>query len=61
MLDIPLAAALHVLVLRLWVERMDRAGVDPGLPPRPERTHEPRPGLLRRTFGPALGAAFRRR
>ncbi len=60
-LAIPLAAALHVLVLRLWVEKMDRAGVDPGLPPKPERAHERRPGLLRRTLGPALGAAFRRR
>ena len=60
-LAIPLAAALHVLVLRLWVERMDRAGVDPGLPPKPERAHERRTGLLRRTFGPALGAALRRR
>lgn len=59
-LAIPLAAALHVLVLRLWVERMDRAGVDPGPPPKPERAPERRPGLLRRTLGPALGA-FKRR
>lgn len=58
-LAIPLAAALHVLVLRLWVERMDHSGVDPGLLPKPERTLERRPGLLRRTLGPALGA-FRR-
>ena len=60
-LAIPLAAALHVLVLRLWVEKMDHLGVDPGLPPKPERVPKRRPGLLRRTFGPALGAAFKRR
>ena len=43
---IPLTAAAQVLVRRLWIEGMDRSGVDPKPPPKPERTSEP--GLLGR-------------
>ena len=50
-LAVPLAAALQVLVRRLWVERMDRSGVDPSPPPKTDRTLKKRPGLLRRALG----------
>lgn len=57
-LAIPLAAASQVLVRRLWVERMDRSGVDPKPPPKPERP--PERGPLRRVLGVALGVVKRR-
>lgn len=60
LLAVPLAAALQVLVRRLWVEGMDRSGVDPDPPPRPERAPEGGSGPLRRALGAALGA-FKRR
>jgi predicted PurR-regulated permease PerM len=41
---IPLAAASQVLVRRMWVERMDSSGVDPGPPPKPERSPKRGPG-----------------
>ena len=50
-LAVPLAAASQVLVRRLWVERMDRSGVDPSPPPKTDRTLKKRPGLLRRALG----------
>ena len=55
-LAIPLTAASQVLVNRLWVERMDRSGVDPKPPSEPERG----PGPLRRVLGVALGVVKRR-
>lgn len=36
LLAVPLVAALHVLVLELWIKRMDRTGVDPDPPPKEE-------------------------
>ncbi|MEJ7840963.1 MAG: AI-2E family transporter [Rubrobacter sp.] len=45
---IPLAAASQVLVRRLWVERMDRSGVDPNPPAEIGRAPKRGPGLLRR-------------
>ena len=45
---IPLAAASQVLVRRLWVEKMDHAGVDSKPPPKPERAGGHGSGLLSR-------------
>ena len=36
LLAVPLVAALHVLVLELWIKRMDRTGIDPDPPPKEE-------------------------
>lgn len=36
LLAVPLVAALHVLVLELWIKRMDMTGVDPDPPPKEE-------------------------
>lgn len=47
----PLAATSQVLVRRLWVERMDRSGVDPNPPPKTDRTLKNRPRLLRIVLG----------
>ncbi|CAA9413134.1 MAG: hypothetical protein AVDCRST_MAG01-01-1745 [uncultured Rubrobacteraceae bacterium] len=55
-LAVPLTAASQVLVNRLWVEGMDRIGVDPKPPSEPERG----PGPLRRALGIALGVVKRR-
>ena len=59
-LAVPLAAASQVLVRRLWVEGMDRSGVDPKPPPQIGRTSERAPGPLRRALGFALGVVKRR-
>jgi predicted PurR-regulated permease PerM len=57
-LAIPLAAASQVLVRRLWVEGMDRSGVDLDPPPKPGRAPERGPEPLRRAL--ALGFVRRR-
>ncbi|HEV2742603.1 MAG TPA: hypothetical protein VGV91_05565 [Rubrobacter sp.] len=51
-----MTAASQVLVNRLWVEGMDRSGVDPKPPSEPERG----PAPLRRALGVALGVVKRR-
>ncbi len=47
----PLAAISQVLVRRLWVERMDRSGVDPNPPPKTDQAPKNRPRLLRIVLG----------
>ena len=59
-LAVPVAAASQVLVRRLWVERMDRSGVDPNPPQKIDQTPKDRSGLLHRTKDAAL-AILRRR
>src|SRR3712207_2948130 len=56
LIAIPLAAALHVLVHELWVQRMDEKGTDPNPPPKEEPSKTKRIGRLWRV----VGAPFRR-
>ena len=58
-LAVPVAAASQVLVRRLWVERMDRTGIDPNPPPKPEHAPERTPTPLRRVLGAVLGTLKR--
>jgi len=51
LIAVPLAAAVQILARRLWVEEMDRTGVDPKPPPEIEQMPERRPGPLRRALG----------
>ncbi|CAN5167885.1 hypothetical protein BH24ACT19_BH24ACT19_13630 [soil metagenome] len=51
---IPLVAALHVLMIELWIKRMDSLGTDPDPPkeePEKEETPKQKVGRLRRVAG----------
>jgi predicted PurR-regulated permease PerM len=47
LLAVPLVAALHVLLRKLWIERMDQMGIDPN-PPEEEQRPKRRVRRLRR-------------
>lgn len=59
LLAVPLVAALHVLMRELWIERMDRIGVDPDPPPKekPDKPPKKRMQKARRLMGRALQSA----
>ena len=49
LLAVPLMTALRVLLLReLWIERMDRIGIDPNPPREEQGPPKPRARRLRR-------------